>query len=128
MKHKPLIFLAAILTLAPVAARAGDSLSELKARFKERYPHLVELKQAGTVGETAAGIVDFVQPGGGDAEARQFVQAENKDRAELYKLIAAKDGTTPEKVAELNARRRFEKAKPGEWLKAADGKWKKKEG
>lgn len=128
MKHKPLIILVAILALAPVAAQAGDSLNELQARFKERYPHLVELKRAGTVGETVTGIVDFVKSGGGDAEARQFVEAENKDRVELYKLIASKDGTTPEKVAELNARRRFEKAKPGEWLKGADGKWKQKEG
>jgi len=127
MKPKLLILLAAILTLAPVVARAGDSLSELKERFKERYPHLVELKRAGAVGETATGMVDFVQPGSGDPEARQFVQTENRDRAALYKLIAAKDGTTPEKVAEINARRRFEKAKPGEWLRAADGKWNKKE-
>lgn len=128
MKLKPLIIVVAILSLVPVAARAGDPLSDLKSRFKERYPHLVELKQAGTVGETAAGTVDFVQPGGGDAGARQFVQAENEDRSELYKLIAAKNGTTPAKVAEVNARRRFEKAKPGEWLRATDGKWKEKEG
>lgn len=118
----------AALALASSATHAADSAADLKARFKERYPRLLELKAAGIVGESASGFVEFVKPGGGDAAAQKLVRAENDDRTELYKLIAARDGTTPEKVAQINARRRFEKAKPGEWLKDADGHWKKKEG
>jgi len=54
------------------------------------------------------------------------VEDENADRKALYELIAKKEETTPEKVAERNAARNFEKAKPGEWLKGKDGKWEQK--
>ena len=128
MKTPPLVILLAVLAVTTSAAGAADSAADLKARFKDRYPHLVELKSAGTVGESATGFVEFVKPPAPDAATEKFLRAENDDRTALYKLIAARDGTTPQKVAELNARRRFEKAKPGEWLKRPDGHWKKKEG
>jgi uncharacterized protein YdbL (DUF1318 family) len=125
MKMKCLMLVICVLAGATCAARAADTEADLKVRFEQRYPHLVELKAAGIIGETTAGYVDFVK-GAGDPGAQKFVAAENADRTALYKLLAAKDGTAPDKVAELNARRRFEKAKPGEWLKGADGQWKQK--
>jgi uncharacterized protein YdbL (DUF1318 family) len=125
MKTRKLLLLIAVLAVATSAARAADTEADLKARFEQRYPHLIELKAAGVIGETAAGYVDFVK-GAGDPDAQKFVAAENTDRTALYKLLAAKDGTAPDKVAQVNAQRRFEKAKPGEWLKGADGQWKQK--
>ena len=104
----------------------ADSAADLQARFKERYPHLVELKQAGLVGEASTGYIEFVQAGGGDAARGSSCRRRTTTGPRLYKLIAAKDGTTPEQVAAVNATRRFEKAQPGEWLKGADGQWKKK--
>ena len=44
MKTPPLMILLAALAVTTSAAGAADSAAELKARFKERYPHLVELK------------------------------------------------------------------------------------
>jgi hypothetical protein len=123
------IWLVVLICAAGFAAGAkGDALSDLKARFQERYPKLAVLKKAGTIGETTAGLVELVDPAKSDAAAKELVEAENKDRLELYKILAEKNGTTPEKVAQLDAQRRFERAKPGEWLKGADGQWKKKEG
>ena len=51
------------------------------------------------------------------------MDAENRDRKELYAVLAKQEeGATPELVAERNAIRNFKKAKPGEFLKK-DGKW-----
>lgn len=123
MKTKSTIVLLAALFITVHVARA-DPADDLKARFEQRFPQIVKLKDAGLVGETADGLLDFVKPG--DAAAQQLVQAENADRTELYKRLAAKDGTTPEKVATLSGQRHFDKAKPGDWLKGPDGKWKQK--
>jgi uncharacterized protein YdbL (DUF1318 family) len=123
-------FIVMLLALALVPSLAGAAASredELKERFKERYPKLVELKKAGTIGETFQGYVELVDEKSKDKDAKALVEDENKDRKELYKLIAEKEGTTADVVAQRNARRVFEKAKPGEYLKGEDGKWKQKE-
>ena len=103
---------------------AGDArIKELQEKFKQRYEKIRQFKQQGVVGETYEGYLDFVKDKG---NAAQDVDDENADRKELYKLIAEKEGTTAEKVAERNAKRNFSKASAGEFLKGADGKWQKK--
>jgi hypothetical protein len=114
------------LAFIPAVARAATE-DQLKERFKQRYPKLVETKQPGTIGETYQGYVELVDEKSKDKDANALVDAENADRKELYKIIADKEGTTADVVAERNAKRVFEKAKPGEYLKGSDGKWKKKE-
>ena len=121
--------LAAALLLASITAPAAAASreDELKERFKQRDGQLRSLKQAGTVGETYEGYVESVDQKAADKDAAKVVEEENTDRRELYDLIAKKEGTTREKVAERNAKRAFDRAKAGEHLKGADGKWKKKE-
>jgi uncharacterized protein YdbL (DUF1318 family) len=114
------------LAFIPAVGRAATE-DQLKERFKQRYPKLVEAKQAGTIGETYQGYVEIVDEQSKDKDAKALVDAENDDRKELYKIIADKEGTSADVVAERNAKRVFEKAKVGEYLKGADGKWKKKE-
>ncbi len=115
------------LALAPWAwAAAASREDQLKERFEERDPEIRSLKQSGVAGETFAGYVEVVEGKTADKDAKALVKEENKDREALYDLIAEKEGVTREKVAERNARRVFEKAKPGEHLKGSDGKWKKK--
>jgi uncharacterized protein YdbL (DUF1318 family) len=114
----------------PKDAGGGDSskndarLKQLRDRFKGRYAKILELKKQGIVGETYEGYLDFVKDKKPDAQT--LVDEDNADRKELYKLLAEKEGTTPEKVGERNAKRAFEKAAAGEFLKDADGKWSKK--
>ena len=84
-----------------------------------------ELKKSGVVGETSDGYLDYVKKK--DAKAADTVDAENADRKTLYESIAKNENTTVELVAQHAAKRNFDKAKPGEYLKE-DGKWKKKEG
>lgn len=103
----------------------GASLDELQQRFKQRYPQLQALKSAGKVGETAAGMVEAVKPEFA-GEVAGVASPENADRTELYAQMAKQAGTTPDVVASRNAARNFEKARPGEWLKQADGTWRQK--
>lgn len=121
-----LMSLLATVAFAASSARAATE-EQLRERFKQRYAKLVEYKQAGTVGETYQGYAELVDENSKDKDAKAVVDEENADRKELYKLIADKEGTTADVVAERNAKRVFEKAKPGEYLKGSDGKWKKKE-
>jgi len=61
-----------------------------------------------------------------DSKLSSLIDDENTDRRELYQIIAAEENTSPEKVADRMARRNYEKARPGEYLKTADGRWKRK--
>ena len=108
---------------SPALAQETD-LAELQKRFKARYEDVQKLKSAGVVGETSEGYLDFVEKK--TADAAKVVDAENADRRKLYAALAEKEGTTPATVAKVNARRNFERARAGEYLKE-EGKWRKKD-
>lgn len=107
------------------AAAASPEEADLQKRFKARYPQIQQLKKDGVIGETDAGYVDLVKSK--DAKVAKLLDEENADRKTLYKLIADREGITIEIVAQRAAKRNFDKAKPGEWLKEG-GKWHQKEG
>jgi uncharacterized protein YdbL (DUF1318 family) len=112
--------LSALFTATP--AFAQDSKAELQKRFKQRDGEIRKLKGSGKIGETSEGYLDFVEGGSSDV-----VEAENADRRTLYDLIAKEEGISAVKVAERNAKRNFERAAKGEFLKEG-GKWTKKGG
>ncbi len=115
----------AVVGFFPAAARA-DRQDELRDRFKGRFDDVRDAKAAGKIGETFSGTVDAIDGQALDDKMKKLVEEENADRRELYKLIAEKEKTSEDKVAERNAGRNFQKAKSGEFLKDRDGKWKKK--
>jgi uncharacterized protein len=115
-----------LAALLPSSTLAADRQEELRERFKNRLPQLREAKSAGNIGETFGGFVEAVEGKSIDEKIKKVVEEENADRRELYKLIAEKEKTTEQKVAERNAFRNFEKAESGEMLKDKDGKWRKK--
>ena len=125
MKTRTVLTMLLAILLVPATALFASSKEELRDRFKQRYPELRELKQAGTIGETSEGFVDFVKDK--DSKATKLVDEENKDRRELYAIVAKETNTTPELVAEHNAKRNHDRLKPGEYYRGADGKWTKKE-
>ncbi|MBI1369260.1 MAG: DUF1318 domain-containing protein [Planctomycetes bacterium] len=123
------MILAAVVTLTSwlglgVGFAGASTMDELKARFAQRYPKLMEAKNAGQVGETYQGFVEAV--GDVDGATAKLIADENADRTELYALIAKEQDTTPDKVAERNALRNFSNAASGHYLKGRDGKWIKK--
>ena len=107
-------------------AEAGRK-EDLRANFAARYPAIQELKTAGKLGETFQGYVEVVQKDYlKDEKIKTLMTDENADRGELYRLMAKDEGGAPEDVAESNAARIFKKAKPGDYLKHADGVWRTK--
>ena len=128
MKSIPLMLAGALLALLvlPGSVLAQETkMDKLRDRFKQRYPQVQELKKAGVVGETSDGYLDWVKKK--DAKAAEVVDAENADRKELYEAIAKRENTTADVVAQRAAKRNFEKAGDGEFIKQ-DGEWKKKGG
>ena len=107
-------------------ARA-DTKADLQARFKERLPQIGALKRDGKAGETFDGMLEAVKGVTLDKDQTKLADDENADRKEIYKLIAAEEGTTAEKVAERNALRHYKNGKKGDWFKLKDGQWKQKE-
>ena len=116
---------ALLLAFMPANARA-DREDELQERFKRRYNELRDARARGTIGETFGGFVEAVEGKSLDDKLKKLVEEENADRRELYKIIAEKEKTTEQKVAERAAARNFQRAKSGEYLKDKDGKWKRK--
>jgi uncharacterized protein YdbL (DUF1318 family) len=119
--------IAALLTALPVSSARADRGDELRERFKKRLPDIRAAKSAGKIGETRAGVLEAVEEKNlEDKKLRSLMEEENTDRKELFKLIAEKEKTTEEKVAERAAERNFERAQSGEYLKDKDGQWKRK--
>ena len=95
----------------------------IKERMRDRLPRIIELKAAGIIGENNQGFLSFV----GDRKPEQaLVDAENEDRKRVYGAIAKQQGTTAAVVGQRRALQIAEKAKPGEWLQDAGGKWAQK--
>jgi len=116
-------FLASALT-AQADGSTEEKMKALQKRFADRYAQLVDLKSAGKIGETFSGFVDWVKDD--DSASAKLIKDENTDRQTLYQIIAEKEKTTAKLVGERNARRNFDKAKPGEYLKGKDGNWTQK--
>ena len=116
-------FLMVMMLVAPASLLAATK-EEIVERQAERLPELSKLKQQGVIGETSEGYLDFVEAR--TDKASKLVNEENADRRELYELIAEETGATTEVVAKRTAKRYFERAKKGEFLKEG-GKWRRKE-
>jgi uncharacterized protein YdbL (DUF1318 family) len=93
---------------------------DIKARMKDRLPKIIELKATGIIGENSQGFLAFV---GGDRQEQALVEAENKDRQQVYNAIAKQQGVTADVVGQRRALQIADKAKPGEWLQDAGGRW-----
>ena len=125
----------ALLMLA-ATARAETSEGELKARFRTRVSAIDALKDAGKIGETSEGAIAAVEPrylaetvalpDGKRISASELIAAENRDRTELYRLLAERTGEAPEEVAKQNAIRNYRDAKPEHYLRTKAGQWLKK--
>ena len=120
MKHKTIILLVPVFILGTLLTNAYSSSKAIKKRMIERLPTIRELKGKGLIGENNKGYLEFV---GSKKEKANVIRAENKDRRKVYDAIAKQQGTTVELVGQHRAIQIAKKAKPGEWLQDANGKW-----
>lgn len=123
MKKKVYFAVLAILLFIVFAAGALASAKEIRARMLARLPEIKVLKDKGLVGENNKGFLEFV---GRQKEKQEVVTAENRDREMVYKAIAKQQGTAVELVGKHRAIQIANKARPGEWLQDANGKWHQK--
>lgn len=99
-----------------------------------RLASLNAFKTQGAVGENNQGLLevrslDALSDLKARAELQRLVRAENADREELYKAIAAAKGVDASqisKIRETYAATLRDNAKPGEWIQKPDGAWAKK--
>lgn len=106
-----------------VCVASSVGADDIKGRMKQRLPTIVKMKQQGIIGENAKGYLEYVST---DRSNKDVVDSENRDRKEVYSIIAKQQGVSIEKVEQLRAVQIVQKAVPGEFLKREDGSWYKK--
>ena len=120
MKRKTIFAILPVFVLGILITNAYPSAKEIKQRMIARLPVIKALKGKGIVGENNRGYLQFV---GQKKEKEEVVTAENKDRQLVYKAIAKQQGTTAAVVGKHRVVQIANKARPGEWLQDANGKW-----
>jgi len=107
---------------AEMAELDSPRIREIAKTLKQRHPKLQALKKKSVAGEDNQGYVAlrnadrFAEPEDKNA-AQKLIAAENADRKELYKEIARlneEHGVTLSMVERIYARKRLERAEPGE--------------
>lgn len=99
-----------------------------------RLPDLNKYKTDGVIGENNRGLVEArslesLTDLKARAEVQRLVKAENADREELYKEIAAAekvDLSQLDKIRATYAGTLRQNARPGDWIQTPDGAWKQK--
>jgi hypothetical protein len=98
-----------------------------------RVEELDRFKVSGAIGENNQALVEIRDlqslPLAERAALQRLVKAENDDREQMFKEIAAATGadmSTLPQIRETYAETLRNKAKPGEWIQLANGSWKQK--
>jgi uncharacterized protein YdbL (DUF1318 family) len=95
----------------------------IKERMKQRLPAIADLKANGIVGENNKGYLGFVT---GKKVQEDVVAAENKDRKAVYGYFAKQQNTTIDVVEKIQAKRKADKTKSGQFFQNDAGAWIKK--
>ena len=109
------------------------SIRALKTAIKKRFPKLIPYFQKGIIGENNRGLLEIKSWQGVSlakrAKVKQLVEAENKDRTNLYQEVAKNMGIDPSqlgKVQKIFAKQWQKTAHSGTWIQTEDGKWVRK--
>ena len=122
MKLKKVITILSVFILG-ILINDVYSAESIKQRMIKRLPVIKDLKARGIVGENNLGFLEFL---GDQKEKADVVKAENRDRKSVYDNIAKKQGTTADVVGKHRAAQIAGKARAGQMLQDANGKWYKK--
>lgn len=98
-----------------------------------RVGELTRFKAAGAIGENNQALLEArdlqALPLQDRAAAQRLIKAENDDREQMFKEIAAATGADPSSLPQIRttyAETLRQKAKPGEWIQQPNGEWQKK--
>ncbi len=98
---------------------------QVTSSMRDRYPALQEAKDAGYIGEAWTGLVALVDPDA-PASARSLVKAENKDRLDLFQIVAGETDTSVEEVARQNRIRMYRLADDDHFIQDQERQWVRK--
>lgn len=94
--------------------------ASIKERMKARLPIIATLKADGIIGEDNKGYLGFVTE---KRAEKELIAAENEDRKKIYLHFAKQQNTTVDVVEKIQAKRKAEKTKAGQFYQAPDGNW-----
>ena len=117
------IFKMILAVLITIAFLSPIAFAGIKERMKQRLPVIAALKAKGVIGENNKGYLGYVT---GKKEREDVIAAENKDRKAVYSHFAKQQNTTLSVVEKVQAKRKAQKAGPGEYIQNDDGTWIKK--
>ena len=123
MRTPKYLFATLLAALAVLLCVQNVLADGIKDRMKARLPVINELKAQGIIGENNQGFLEFR---GGQKPNADVIQAENADRAAVYKAIAQRQKTTPDFVGQARATQIADKEPSGFWVQDPGGAWKKK--
>ncbi|MDA3791623.1 MAG: YdbL family protein [Desulfobacula sp.] len=112
-----------LLILCLIVSSQFALAAGIKDRMKQRLPVIADLKAKGIIGEDNSGYLGFVT---GAKAQEEVVAAENNDRKTVYSHFAKQQNTTINIVEKVQAKRKAERTKPGEFFQKPDGSWHKK--
>ncbi len=123
-------------TFAEDVADPGISNPAIRRIIESRAARVGDLsrfKAAGAIGETNQALLEPKDlqslPLQDRAAAQRLIKAENDDREQMFKEIAAATGADPSSMPQIRttyAETMRQKAKPGEWIQLPSGEWQKK--
>ncbi len=113
----------AVLCLAAVSAFA-ESAADIRRRMEQRLPAIDALKAQEAVGENNRGFLE--QPPAGKSGGATVIAEENRDREQVYALIAKETGASSAAVGQARAKKIAAGSHGGVWIQDESGQWKKK--
>lgn len=122
-------FLGFFVSTAYAQEGLSPAVEQAALRRKSRIKELYDLEAKGIVGENKMGLTEIRNASLADASVNSLIQAENSDRAVIYKSISDKNNTSIEDIQKLYAKRLANDAPSGtpvELLNPATGayEWK----
>jgi len=112
---------------------SNPAIRAIKASIKTRSESIKPFMDRGNIGIAADGLLAIRNSDGLNlkerAETKQLVDAENRDRENLYVEIAKANNipmASVPKIKGIFARSWLDQARPGWWIQDGQGSWKKK--
>ncbi len=112
---------------------SNPAIRAIKDSIKARSEAIKPFMDRGNIGIAADGLLVIRNTDGLNlkerAETKQLVDAENRDRENLYAEIAKANSISNESIPKIKAifaKSWLEQARPGWWIQDGQGNWKKK--
>ena len=112
---------------------SNPAIRALKDSIKERSAAIMPFMERGNIGIAQDGLLAVRSTDGLNlkerADTKQLVDAENRDRENLYAEIAKANGIQKEsipKIKSIFAKSWIDQARPGWWIQDGQGNWKRK--